>query len=253
MDRGILCPFYLAMHHMPLILGLTGGMKSNLGDSYVRTLLFWIPFLIYSNGHYATLAIVLALSSFWGPLALNFIAATDERIHRLCPISPINVFPVSARSSFPSMIPILQAFNMCFIAFYIGYRMNTGESWCSIKRCFKYLIQLGAFALMLITGFVTIHRNEADHLVMWTSCWYGMCMALLTKLALGWLERRIRKKLKARHDPFGILNEQDDAALQNNHPSTIIPYWWQTQTDSAFMTDYGLIEYTMWRTNCISL
>ena len=224
MDRGILCPFYLAMHHMPLILGLTGGMKSNLGDSYVRTLLFWIPFLIYSNGHYATLAIVLALSSFWGPLALNFIAATDERIHRLCPISPINVFPVSARSSFPSMIPILQAFNMCFIAFYIGYRMNTGESWCSIKRCFKYLIQLGAFALMLITGFVTIHRNEADHLVMWTSCWYGMCMALLTKLALGWLERRIRKKLKARHDPFGILNEQDDAALQNNHPSTIIPY-----------------------------
>ena len=74
MDRGILCPFYLAMHHMPLILGLTGGMKSNLGDSYVRTLLFWIPFLIYSNGHYATLAIVLTLSSFgvhWPPISLQ--------------------------------------------------------------------------------------------------------------------------------------------------------------------------------------
>ena len=222
------------MYIMPILLGYVEGIESkrDVGLFY-HFLLTMIPSIIFLNGFAATKAVVTTISSFWGSLAPNFLSVCqpDNLIHRLCQLKSINylskicpkcaTFQMSARSAFPSMIPTLQAFNMCFLALYIGYRMNTQSKkiWGSVKRYFKYLIQLGAFVFILVTGFATIHRNEADHPGVWSGCAIGILSAVVAMAVLRRLEGRIRRKLPPMNDPPGIPTTQDDAAHQNK-PST---------------------------------
>ena len=169
---------------------------------------------------------VTTISTFWGPLAPNFMAY--QSFHRLCqlttipymnkihPISITFTFKTTARSAFPSLIPTLQAFNMCFLAFYIGYRMN-------MNTLCRAIVQLGAVIFILVTGFVTVHLNEADHLGVWIGCLIGISSAVLTMMILRGLEGRIRKRLSPMNDHFGISTAHEELALQNNNTTTILP------------------------------
>ena len=227
---------------VPIFIGLNMDweMKSKQGAGiFFNFLLTMIPSMIFLNGFAATVAVVTTISSFWGSLAPNFLAASQPHLlHGLCQLKYIaylsklcptcTTFQMSARSAFPSNIPTLQAFNMCFLALYIGYRMNTLPRgiWFSANRYFRYLIQLCALIFTLVTGFVTIHRNEADHLGVWIGCLIGISSAVVAMAALKGLEGRIQKRLQPMNDPASndppifIPLEQDDAALHDNPPVT---------------------------------
>ena len=156
------------------------------------------PFFINIIGYFATFASVQIASRYLGFVAPDFIAACRPvNLTSLCNKTATHFVMVNCTTprlswiasayAFPSVYSTMIAFNMCFHALHIGYRIRS--------RLINYISRLIAFSITCAIGCLQIYLNQANQSAVWVGGFIGVSCAGFSFIILLWLEKEDKSQL----------------------------------------------------------